>query len=347
MPVTIEINGTRFGGWERVRIDRSIETLSGAFSLGVSERWPGNESISRGIKPGDRCVVRIDKDVVVSGYVDDVDPSLDAESHDIDISGRDNTSDLIDCSAIHKPGQWSKLRLEQIAQELIDPFKGITIKTQVDTGERFTKFALEPGETVHEAIMRMCKLRAVLAISDGLGNLIFTTAGKSKTNTALIEGKNIKSIQGHFSHLERFSEVHVKAQSQGSDHQKAAVTTGWKGTAKEPEIKRYRPLLVMAEGQANTKQCQERAAWEVATRSGKGTRINIQVAGWRQNKTEGSPLWSINSLAWVQSDTLKIKQSLLIASVSFSLDESGGEITDIELVKPDAYKLIREIEDKS
>lgn len=345
MPVSIEVNGKRYSGWERIRIDQSIETLSGAFTLGVSERWPG--SSDRDIQPGDKCTVRIDNDVVVTGYVDDVDPYLDDESHDIDISGRDNACDLIDCSAINKPGQWSGQKLESIVKELIAPFSGIKLITQVNTGEAFQKFALEPGETVFEAISRLCKLRAVLAYSDGHGNLILTTAGKSKTNTALVEGENIKAIGGHFSHLERFSEIHVKAQSQGSNQHKASVTTGWKGSASDAEIKRHRPLLVMAEAQANAKQCQERAAWEKATRHGKGTRVNVTVAGWRQSNKANSPLWSINSLALVHSPTIKIRESLLIVGISFSLDESGGEITELELVKPSAYQLIREIEDKS
>lgn len=343
MTVSLEVNAIRYGGWESIRIERSIETLSGAFSLGISERWPG-QSVPRGINPGDRCVVRIDNDVVVTGWVDDLEPGVDGESHDISVTGRDATGDLVDCSAIHKPSQWTGQKLERIAQELLAPF-GLKVITQANTGEAFKKFAIEQGETVHEAITRMCKLRAVLAIADGQGNLVITTAdAATRAATALEEGKNIKAIRGQFSHKERFSEIHVKGQTQGSDTESASVTTGWKGNAQDAEIKRYRPLLVMAEGQANTKQCQERAAWEKSTRAGKGHRATVTVTGWRQGEKSTSPLWDINTLVFVNSSTLKIRETLLVSGVIFTVEENGGHITELTLVRPEAFLLIREPE---
>lgn len=346
MAVTLEINGRRFDGWETIRIERTLETLSGAFSLGVSDKWPGFNAVWE-INEGDKCTVRIDKDVVVTGFVDDTAPSIDADSHNIDVAGRDNTGDLVDCSAIHNPSQWSGQKLEKIVRDLIAPFGGIKLITQVNTGEPFKKFALEQGETVHEAITRLCKLRAVLPYADGRGNLIITTAGKNRNATALVQGENVKSVRGTFSHKERFSEIHVKSQTKGSDDQPVSVTTGWKGLAKDSEIKRYRPLLVVAESQANAKQCQERATWEKNTRFGKGRKVVVTVQGWRQGPKATDPLWDVNSLVFLKASAAKANGTFLISGVVYTLDDDGGTITELTLVKPEAYQLIREVEDKS
>jgi prophage tail gpP-like protein len=342
--VTLKINGKSFSGWESIRIERSIETLSGSFSLGVTDRWPGL-SQKWEINGGDRCTVLIDNTVVITGFVDEDEPELDADSHDISVNGRDNTCDLVDCSAIHNPSQWIGQSLESIVRDLIAPF-GIKLIVKAPTGEAFKKFSLEQGETVFEAISRLCRLRAVLAYSDGLGNLIITTAGTSPSAVALIEGKNIKSSKGTFSVKERFSEVHVKSQTQGSDDNPPSVTSGWKGAAYDKEVTRYRPLLIVAENQANAAQCQERAEWEVATRSGKGNRVVIKVQGWRQGPKTTDPLWQVNSLVFVQSSAAKANGQYLISSVVFTLDEDGGTVTELTLVKPGAFKLIREVEEK-
>jgi prophage tail gpP-like protein len=347
MKVTLEVNSVRYSGWKNIRIERSMEALSGAFSLGITEKWPG-QAVARGVNPGDDCKVRIDEDVVITGFVDDTDPEIDADNHDIDVTGRDYSGDLVDCSAIHKPGQWHNQKLEKIVQELVAPYANIKVITDVNTGEPFKKFAIEQGETVHEAIARMCKLRAVLAFPDGKGNILITAAGRKRTKVALIEGPNgnIKKIKGHFSHKERHSIIYVKGQTQGSDQHAASITTSWKGKATDSEIKRHRPLLVMAEGQADGKHCQERAQWEAATRKAKGQNATITVQGWRQGDSEKDPVWDINTLVFCSSPSAKSNGTFLISGVVFTLDENGGQVTEITLVKPDAFKLIREPEPK-
>ena len=99
-------------------------------------------------------------------------------------SGRDKAGDLIDCSAINAPGQWNNQKLEKIASAIAAPF-GISVSAEVNTGEAFKKFSIEQGETAYEAIHRLCKLRAVLCISDRQGGLLLTAAGNSRAATAL------------------------------------------------------------------------------------------------------------------------------------------------------------------
>lgn len=341
--VSLEVNGVRYGGWTKLRIDRSLETLSGGFELTVTERWPG-QNVVRGVNPGDECRVRIGSDVVVTGFVDDVPIYLDDSDHMVRVVGRDYTGDLVDCSAIHSPGQWTGQKLERIVQALIAPYRGIKLVTRTSTGEAFKKFAIEQGETVYEAITRLCKLRAVLPYSDGKGNLVLATAGTNRAKVSLVEGENVTKLDATFSQRERYSEIHVKSQSKGSDHTHPSVTTGWRGNAIDPEIRRHRPLLIIAENQANGRQCQERAEWEKTTRYGKGTRVTVTVQGWRQGGKDTDPLWDLNTLVYTVLPSAKIRETLLVAGVTYLLEENAGTVTELTLVKPEAYRLIRAIE---
>ncbi len=337
--VTLTVNGTTYGGWKNIRITLSLESLSGVFELGISEKWPG-QTIPWGIRYGDECVLKIGNDIILTGYVDQVEIQYDKENHGFTVSGRDRAGDLVDCSAMNKPGTWNGRTLLQIASDLTTPFQ-IPITAEVSVGKPFKKFAIEPGESVYEALERLAKMRAVLIVSDGHGGLRITRSGMKTATSALKVGENIEVCNGTFDYTNRFSEIIVKGQSQGDDHTPTSVFTGARGKAVDPEVKRYRPLLVLAESQANTEQCQKRAAWEVAVRKGKSTRIEYTVPGWRQ---ANGALWEINSLVFVEDPLLKRQERLLISGVQFQVDDKAGTLTMLTVTKPDAFKLIEEPE---
>lgn len=331
--VFLIINGAKYGGWKEVEITRSMETLSGRFRLGLTERWPG-QTISRPIRLSDTCAVRIGSDTVITGYVDDIEQSYDAANHTLTITGRDKSGDLVDCSAKHSPGQWKNQPLEAIAQDLTKPF-GINVKTEVPTGERFKTFAIEQGETVHEVIERLCKLRGLLCIPDGKGDIIITRTDKAKSAVALITGENILKGSIKLSAIDQFSDITVKGQTEGSDTVKPKVNTSPSAESKDTSVKRQRPLLLLAEGQADGSICQKRADWETAIRKAKGFEVQYAVTGWRQGHT--GPLWEINQRVRVRDKVFKVDESLIISGLTFRLDDQGGRITELTLAKPEAF----------
>lgn len=188
--VTLTVNGTVYGGWKTIRITLSLENLSGVFELGISEKWPG-QTVPWGIRYGDDCTLKIGNDLILSGYVDEIQINYDKENHGITVSGRDKAGDLIDSSAMNKPGTWNGRTLLQIASDLTAPFQ-IPITTEVNVGKPFQKFAIEPGESVYEALERLAKMRAVLIISDGHGGLRITRSGMKIATSALKVGDNIE-----------------------------------------------------------------------------------------------------------------------------------------------------------
>ena len=94
--IILEVDGRRYGGWKSIDISRGLEQCAGTFRLSVTDRWP-QQNEPRGIKAGAACRVTIDGRAVITGYVDDVEASWSATSHEYRVSGRDKTADLVDC----------------------------------------------------------------------------------------------------------------------------------------------------------------------------------------------------------------------------------------------------------
>ena len=110
MTVSLHIGGRQHVGWTEATVTRSLDTISGAFTVSLSERDPG-ETRPRFIRPGDDCRVSLEGDTVISGWVDAVTVDYSATSHTIAVRGRDATGDLVDCSAATEPGEWHNERL--------------------------------------------------------------------------------------------------------------------------------------------------------------------------------------------------------------------------------------------
>jgi prophage tail gpP-like protein len=375
--VTLEVDGVKYWGWKDIKIRHAIDQLAGTFNLALHDRWDGQVT-QWGIEPGAAAVVKIGEDVMITGYVDESSDEQDSKSHALHVAGRDRAGDLVDCSA--PPKEWAGLPFEHIAVELCEPYK-IDVWTQLDTdggaykpkqtkdkkgkitvskagkgGSTLPKKATNTGETVHKLLEKLCKIQGCLLISDRVGGIIITRGGLGGAAHDKLEvGKNILKISRKRSFANLFSQITVKGQSQGS--QTAArtslsnvsqtvkpvatvkrVVAGINQTLNTQAINRYRPLILAAEEQADTARCARRAAWEAGTREAKSLAVSIKVQGWRQSNGE---IWAINQSVYVAHP--KINAALVISAAEFSLDVSGGMVTDLTLCPKAAFDVLPEI----
>ena len=374
--VSLEVNGVRYEGWKQVRIRHSIEQLAGAFSLGITDRWPG-QTDSWAIPAGAACTVKIGQDVMITGYVDIPKVKLSPTEHDINVEGRDRTGDLVDCSA--PPREWVGLPFEQIAVDLCAPF-GIEINAQLETGPGGYKAkkpgkgkakhakagkgggllprkASNSGETVHKLLEKLAKIQGVLLVSDRVGGLMITRAGLNGRCTDVLEfGGNLKEIEFEQSFANLYSEITVKGQTHGATGgttgvvsgaqrvkavatvKRAAVAPGT--TVRNASIQRYRPLIIIAEDQADAKRCADRAQWEAGTREAKSKKLTCKVQGWRQS--DGT-LWTINTLVRLKCPYVREDEDMLVSAVEYSLDITGGTVATLTLYSPQAFDVLKEI----
>lgn len=333
--VKLSVNGSDFGGWKEINIQRGIEQISGSFDVGVSERWPG-QSTPRRIRPGDACTVSVDGETVITGYVDDLRMSYDSDQHTVQVSGRDKTGDLVDCSAIHSPGEWHNIGLLKLAGILCQPF-GINVKSTADLGSSLKSFAVQESETAFEALDRAARMRGVLLMTDGRGGLLMTRSGSTQSSTRLVRGRNILGASGEYSHKDRYSTYRIKGQRRGTDDDVdiPEAITEINASSLDSGVKRYRPLLVLAEDLGDGISFKTRSDWERSTRVSKSIRSTVTVQGWREQGESGS-LWTPNELVHLDDEWQGINSKLLIASVTFELDENGTR-TVLSLTHPAAF----------
>ena len=328
------VNNQIFGGWTEISIQRGIEQMSGSFSLTVTERWPGQLE-ARPIQTGDSCVVKIDGVSVVTGYVNRTRQGYSATDTWFSVEGRDKTADLTDCSAIHKSGQWKSASLKQIAADLCRPF-GIEVfigaRGEKAAGETITSFALEDSETVQDALQRLLRMKALMMWTDGTGRLVIDLPDQTAAGTALVEGENILSAEGTKDESEQYSQYIVKSQGRGKHD--------GKGDAADAGVKRYRPLLILAEDQSQSPAA--RAKHEATMREGKADRAEIKVQSWRQGGDKGE-LWLPGLRVQVKAVHIhKDDEEMIISEIEYSLNDQEGTVATLQLANPKAYDQLAE-----
>ena len=324
--VVLIVDGRAYAGWKSLRAQIGMEQICGDFELGVSDRWP-NHAEKCAINEGAACELKLDGEIVISGFVEEVVADGDDKQHAIRITGKDRTGDLVDCSA--QSQTWRGAALERIVRDICSPF-GITVSAQAETGAAFGKFAVEEGETAFDSISRACRMRGVLPVSDAAGGLVITSAGSKRVASGLKRGVNIERGQLTRSLKDRHSQYIIKGQRPGSDDLTPEESSTVRAVASDSGVTRHRPLIILAD-QGSTADYVKRANWEMNSRLGRSRRATYTVTGWQHS----GGLWRPNRMVPVHDEQYGIAGDLLITSVCFSLDDSGSR-ADIELCRREA-----------
>lgn len=326
--VTLKVNDREFTGWKTARVTRGIESAAGSFELSVSAPWE--------ISEGDACTVLVGGVVVLTGYVDKRRLSFAAGEHSIEVSGRDKTGQLVDCSAVLTTWDFFRTPVLTLASRLAQPFGvRVTLQSGVIPEPPPARLSADPGDSVYEVIERACRAAALLPVSDGQGGLLLTRAGSGRATTALVEGGNILAGSAEFDGANRFRRYTVRGQHAGTDELSGSPAAAVEASALDYGVaQEARVLLVRPEGNVTRASAKMRAQWEATVRAARAVTVTITVQGWTQG--DGS-LWPINALVPVRSPTLELTEDMLITQAVYSLDDSAGTKTELTLRLPGAF----------
>lgn len=340
----LKIGSRTYGGWKEMQVQRSMQSAASAFSLKVSEKFPGQLE-KWDINEDDECTLILDDHVAVVGHVDSVSRSYDEKSRSVTIAGRDKTADLVDCSATKSDGSTGSLNgqtLLQIAQLLAKPF-GITVKVapSLDISKPFKTFSIEPGETRWECIERAARQRAVLAMADGVGGLLLTRASTSVYAVPLIEGENILTATLNRDRSQRFHSYTALAQS-GSNEWGSTEGAHLKATKLDSVARKPRGHIFQCEELADGITLEDRCTWERNVRRARANTLSIKVEGF---STSAGGLWVPNRLVRCKLPEFDIDQTLLITDVNSAVGEEGST-TEISISPRTAWELLPSAEEK-
>jgi prophage tail gpP-like protein len=335
--VYISVGGENFTGWTSIKIRRSLEALTSTFELNVTDKTNQKENLEWPIRPQDECIIRIGRDKLITGYVDTVVPTIDATTHGIKISGRDKTSDIVDCSYTGTKNSFSKKSMTTLAKTLVEPF-GINVKLDplVDDTELF-QFTVNRNDTIFTNLNKKANNLGMLLVTNADGDLVITNSGSRTLEDTLEFGRNIHRASMSYDYTNRFSEYIVNAQSlykQGKGTWGNNIKV--KATSTDEGVKRYRPKLIKPGSPLSRTMAQDHANWEALIRAAKSEVLNVTTTGFRQ---ASGLLWDINYLVSVYIPPMYVNPAieLLISAVEYTIDDFGS-FTKMVLKRPDAYK---------
>lgn len=335
--IKLSVAGLAREDWTTVVVRQGIQQIAGEFRFDYVDRG-GELDQPLQFDEGDECVISIDDNDVIVGHIDDVEITYEANNHNIAISGRGNTGDLVDCSTT-RPAKWRDTLMQTIAENLCDPF-GIEVVIDETSTEaaavKFPKFSTKEGEAVFEALSRLATMRGMLVITDDGTQVRFTRAAKARSSTAIELGSNVLSGTRSGSQKDRFQIYTFKSQLVGTDKFHGVDATSPNFDVTDEGIDRFRPLVVVAESQGNSDDLKRRAEWERNTRAGKSRRLSYRLQGYFN---EEDRLWKPNELVRVRDRFLRVDDDLLIVSVTY---EKAGDksVTTLQLANPESFDVL-------
>jgi len=330
--LTLLIGTKRIGGWKSVEVIRSITQMASTFNLELTDVWDKEPTE---LVPELSVTVLVGEDTLITGFIDNMSIDARVDSYDISVSGRCRTGDLIDCSAINKPGTWKNIDLLRLAEDLVNPF-GIKVIAETNLGEKIKEVSISTGETILDILNKVCKERAVLSLGNTNGNLLLTIAGNDASTDNLVYGGNegnVLTANIISNYIERFSLYQVKGQRKSEGDSWGKTTTNIFGEANDLSVNRYRPKLFSADGITSNNSALKRASWEAQVRAGRSNTVKVSVIGWTQSNGE---LWRENRTVYAYLPPLRISAEMIIEEIVYSLSESG-KIATMTLVSPDTY----------
>lgn len=343
--LTLTVGTRELSGWTSIRVTRGIERMPSDFEIVMTELTRG-ELAKYPIKPGDACTLKLDDDVVVTGYIDRVSPMIDVGQHSIHVSGRGKCADLIDCSAQWPGGQMSNLTAPEIVRLLVKPYGALDLAREdnpilvssdlSDPGPLIPQYNICIGETAYTVIERVCRLAGMLVYEDVDGNLFLTHAGTNEAWSGIVEGVNVQRATMNFSQDGCYSEVLGFIQSFDTFQDVGGDIGNLQAKKKDPNVLRHRRLSIIAEaGDSNFKVLEARVQWEIARRFGRANTLRVTVDSWRDLRYD---LWAPNTLTTISLPSLGLKEvTWLITEVTYSRDMESGTTAELVLMPAQAF----------
>jgi len=371
----LSVDGKRYGGWLDVEIERSLDRFSHTFSLGYTDQWVDNNE-PWPIRDGAACTLFFGSELLITGYVNSTQWSVDATKWELGAHGRSKSGDLEDCSVLSDTSSWKYAPPIVIINKLIADYgmRCISMVSQALTPIEF--FQLNEGETVHDAIDRLCKALALLPVSRPDGNLeLVRGAGtwqKSRDPKALLPGAQqvntqfnrrnplgagslaasisvgsgpsltiptADAIERRFdtNDQDRYSNYAAVGQSRGTRFRAGKIISRMKEAVEDEAITRHRPVVLIANHSvASVDHLKARATWERNVRAGRSTRYSILLPG---ALAPNGRTWAPGTYCSVSDPAFGIDTTMILVSAKLRANEKSL-VSDLELTLPEAYSTL-------
>jgi prophage tail gpP-like protein len=352
MAITVEVDGKQYFGFKTTSAEITLDTMSGQFSL--NQATLGSE-ISP-FKVGQECVIRVEDEQVITGFIEAIEVNYDAEDHSITLSGRDKTSDVIDSSTDKNIEFQSDLSLKENILQTLEKnnITGIDVVDNVGDIPAFTRQEIESesiGEQIGDFLQSMAAKKQVFLTTDGMGNIVISRSQGALVDEALVSdpenpSSNILKATVRYNDSDRFNTYTVFSQENN-----AAATsfggifsgeniTNRKGLATDSDIRTSRNIAIQADRAYTATQLQERSQWEANIRRVRSEVYTCTVRGHKRSDNSG--IWKPDQKVQIKDVFAGIEKNMLINRVVYT-QSNEGTFSELSFVTEDAYKVEAEL----
>lgn len=352
--IFLKVNDKQYTNFSNASVSFSMDTFAREFRFSAV----GSGGTPLPFKGGEACQVFIgEKQQVLNGFIDIVDISYDAGSHNIEILGRGRAADIADSTLDRleiNPPISLQLIIEKVIDQLkvdikvndlvgdIDPFG--KVKTEVSFGS-FNKaedsLGASTGDGAFDFIETLSRKRQVILNENGDGDIDIIRTGtdtyqQKLQNIISSDSNNIlrASVSYDLSGIYRKyiirSQKNTNAVQFGSDVK--SVVDQCK-TITDEKLRLGRQFAFMAEKASESDDLQKRLDWELLIRRARSRLYTVTFVG---HKTHFDEEWITNKLIRVNDEFMGIDEFMLINRVTFT-ESLEGEITELSLIDKNAY----------
>ncbi len=343
--ITIEVNGVSYDGFTQVIIKRGFTNLANTFSF-QSTDLPVS---SYPIKQGDSCVIKVDGESVINGFIEKTSIRIDSQTHMITFEGRDITADVIDSTLSGDNEFTGNIDLPELCRRILKKLNlSKSIKVVADTQTpKLTVASASTGQTAFKFLSKYANQQQVILNTDGSGNIVITrpTAETIGTNLRMIQGdnsNNILSATSKFDDTKRFNIYFMSSQANPSfifdkaGNIEAKDVVKKFGKSLDNDIRDSRQFFVVADNPNDNETIAKRTEWEANFRRSQSFSYTCVVQGFSYE--EGS-IWTPNLKVPIDDDISDVHGVFFLDSVQYSLSVQGGSKTKLKFVTEDAYQL--------
>lgn len=349
--VQVILGGSLYQGWKTVSGSNNFEETTGEAQLTISEQ-PGNPLLA---DIGDECQIILAGKPVLTGFIKSVEGTTEWGSHDVNLTAKDKTDDLIKSTIGPKLDIKTPIDLKKVAEKTIKHM-GLDIKVV----DKVNPEVFKQGEVVfgdiedrgQKFLDNWAKKRGIVLNTDGEGNLVLNQNQRKTSSYQLRSGpegsiNNILSSTYSNSEEGRSNEYNASGQKSPNDKNfwesrakgdplgsAKAMATNW-GKAVDSAIRPQLKLHFRGRKGMQGKTPEDAAKWSANVNRARGFTYKCKVQGFTQGI--GGDLWWPGLLVPVSDYHWNIDHTLFLKAFNWSKSWNGGATSELEFTVEDAY----------
>lgn len=343
--LSVQINGEVYNDALSINCSRSLKQLYGQFrilsSANVNNKLP--------VKIGDAVKILADGVIILNGYIQNLSVYYGASNHTITIIGNCRTVDINDSSVIGQKTFNGVVSFEKVARTVLDnaemSFIDIINETNEDIKFNATDIIqAEVGQSIFDFLEKYSRKKQFILTTNEDGNLLMLRASNQRLGLDLLRLENNNTNNILNANLDsgienRYNKYICRSQlnpyEQSGNVLPQDISNQNNSTGIDNLIRPSRVLEFQTENDEDNMSTGNRAQFEANVRRANSVNYTCSVQGHSVN---GVP-FKINRLAFINDDFAGISSDMLLHTVNFSYDVSGGSISELSFTYPDAFTL--------